>query len=214
MLYPPAIRFNLQDNNKKVGSIGGMIQCGYTTCAMLLSSVSPIAETDDFIMRMIMDIEINVGEAGWGEKLLSRAGWTGGWIYSQVKAGKARMGAYLDVYIEYIKDFLINNKIENVRVESVLKNGSWDRIRELLLSNSPVMLGTKILPSGHFILLVAYDEEKGYQVKDPYGNALTSYKDKNGDCIWYPKEWLESRCQDGNGIKGLCRYVSLIQEGI
>ena len=214
MLFPPAIRYNSQRDNVKIGSIPGTIQCGYTSCGMLLSSVSPIAETDDFIARMVMDIEVNIGKPGWGEKLLSKAGWSGGWIYSQVNAGKARMGAYMDVYVEYVKDFLVDNKIENVRVEAVLKGGDWERVKLLLKTNCPVMLGTKILPSGHFIVLVAYDKDKGFQVKDPYGIATENYAIKNGDNVWYPEEWLKERCMDGNGIKGLCRYVSLIQEGI
>jgi hypothetical protein len=215
MILPSAIKYNCQRNNLRVGSISGSIQCGYTTCAMLLSSVATVAETDEFVAKMVEDMEINIGKPGWGEKLLSRAGWAGGWIFSQVKAGKARMGAYMDVYVEYVKDFLLEEKIKNVKVEAVLKNGSWDRVKLLLKTNCPVMLGTRILPSGHFILLVDYDvANKAFKVKDPWGNPLTGYKDKNGDGIWIPEEWLISRCQDGNGKKGLCRYIALIQEGI
>lgn len=214
MLHASQIKWNKQDNNKKMGFITPGSQCGYTSVAMALSSIYPKAESDDFIAFMVDDIEPKVGKPGWAETFFEKKGWKGGWIYSQVFSGKARAGAYMDIYAEWLKDF-IKSKELNVEVEFVPKKGEWKDVQELLKKGFPVVIGTKILPSGHYILLVSYDEETDtYTVKDPWGDANDKYKTKNGDNVKYTQAMLNEKAPDMDGKKNYCRYIALKQLGI
>ena len=208
------IKWNRQDNNGKVGFITPGSQCGYTSVAMALSTVYPEAESDTFIEKMVDDMEPMVGKPGWGEKFFQRKGWKGGWIYSQVFGGKARAGAYMELYAEWLRDFIKDNKL-NVEVVFVPENGKWEDVRALLKKGFPVVLGTRILPSGHFIVVVSYDEEKDeYTAKDPWGDANTNYKNKNGDNVKYSQKMLSEKAKDIKGNKNSCRYLALVQKGI
>ncbi len=214
MKHASQIKWNDQRNNNKSGFISPGSQCGYTSVCMALSSVYPEAESDDFIGKMIDDIEPKVGKPGWGEKFFERKGWKGGWIYSQVFGGKARAGAYMEIYAEWLKDFLKDNKL-NVDVLFVPEKGSWQDVKRFLKKGFPVVIGTKILPSGHFILLVDYDEEKDeYTVKGPWGDASSNYKVKNGDNVKYSQKMLNDKAPDMKGNKKYCRYITLVQKGI
>jgi uncharacterized protein YvpB len=51
------------------------------------------------------------------------------------------------------------------------------------------------LPGGHIILLVGIDDYD-YIVNDPFGNANTNYKDKNGAGVIYPKELIKKVCSE------------------
>jgi len=73
---------------------------------------------------------------------------------------------------------------------------SYDTIVERLKAGFPVVVGTDIslfLPNatGHIIVAIDYDE-LGIYFHDPYGNALTGYKDPNGKRVYYTKKHLKS----------------------
>lgn len=53
----------------------------------------------------------------------------------------------------------------------------------------PILLGTTLTGAGHIILLVGI-EEPNFVCHDPYGNALTNYKDANGAYVKYPYQFL------------------------
>lgn len=204
---------NSQRDNKKVGHISPGAQCGYTSLAVALSSIHPEANSDDFIAKMVDEIEPKVGKPGWAEKFFQKAGWKGGWIYSQVFGGKARAGAYFSVYAEYARDFIKEHNY-NVEVELVENGGKWEDVIRYLRKGFPVMLGTRILPSGHFIVLIDYDQDKQeFTVLDSWGDANTSYKSmqmKNQ----YSLKFLIKNAPDSKGKANTCRYLVLKQKNI
>jgi len=77
---------------------------------------------------------------------------------------------------------------------------SKDKLKELLKTR-PVIIGTKKmagLPGGHIILGVDVDGDN-IICNDPYGNALTNYKSKNGENVQYVFEMFDS----GKNIRGM-----------
>lgn len=202
---------NSQRDNKKIGHISPGAQCGYTSLAVCLSSIHPEANSDDFIAQMVDEMEPKVGKPGWAEKFFQKNGWKGGWIYSQVFGGKARAGAYFSVYYEYAKDFIKEHNY-NVEVELVETGGKWEDVIGHLKKGYPVMLGTRILPSGHFIVLIEYDIDKDeFTALDSWGNAINGYKTREMKNK-YSREFLIKNAPDSKGTKNTCRYLVLKQK--
>ncbi len=163
---------------------------------------------------MVDDIEPKVGKPGWAETFFQRKGWKNGWIYSQVFGGKARAGAYFSVYNEWVKDFLKTHDL-NVETEFVEEGGDWERVKKLLQKGFPVVIGTKILPSGHFITLIDYNSlTDEFTVLDSWGDANTGYKNQQSLKNIYTMDFLKKNAPDSKGKKGFCRYLALIQKEI
>ena len=79
-------------------------------------------------------------------------------------------------------------------------NRTWGQIRSQLMQGRPVVVGGYFTHSGHIITLVGYTPE-GYIVNDPFGNALTGYRDTNGRKLFYPNGYMSQMCApegDGN----------------
>lgn len=158
---------NQRNNPSFGGKLSPHIQCFYSSAVMWLSYYKHIE--DDFYERYVDDVEKTVGKPGIAERLFPKL--TG------------RTGAYWDVHKEALNQYTNNVKFDNtIPYDSLLE----------LLSKGPVITGTKkigLLSGGHVILSVKADKD-GVTVKDPYGNAMTNYKNFNGNNVVYPHEYL------------------------
>lgn len=74
--------------------------------------------------------------------------------------------------------------------------GNLDQIKDSILAGFPVMCSLWIKPwfpsgRGHLTLIVGYREDEegnvtGYIVNDPFGDCLSSYKNTDGEKVFYP----------------------------
>lgn len=77
---------------------------------------------------------------------------------------------------------------------------TWGQIRSQLMQGRPVVVGGYFTHSGHIVTVVGYTSN-GYIVNDPYGNALTGYRDTNGRKLFYSSGYMSQMCApegDGN----------------
>ena len=77
---------------------------------------------------------------------------------------------------------------------------TWGQIRSQLMQGRPVVVGGYFTHAGHIVCLVGYTPS-GYIVNDPYGNALTGYRDTNGRKLFYSNAYMNQMCApegDGN----------------
>ncbi|MEZ2232097.1 C39 family peptidase [Microcoleus sp.] len=74
----------------------------------------------------------------------------------------------------------------------------WADLRSELLNRRPVVLAGDFTASGHIITLIGYNSE-GYIVQDPWGDALTGYRDTEGRKLMYPYNYMNQVAgPDGN----------------
>lgn len=138
---------NDQIDNKQLGRIKGSWQCGYTSAAMVLSSVYEPAKSDQFIIDLIMTMDK---------------------AYVENKSD-TRNGAFLARYPEYLNAILKKNNI-NKKVKFLPHSGTNTDIIAAINSGSPVMCSTMITKEGHYIVIIGYDEERKVWIcNDPYG---------------------------------------------
>lgn len=175
------VGYNAQDNNIDFGKVfPGWAQC-MTTCAwMLMCFLCPSMKSNDdnSLAQYLDDVEVDIGNPGIGEWVKRKFPWINGhtsyWWLTQ-KYG--------------MEKWLWRNGIAG---EAVFENGvPFEKLQEFL-TYGPVIMGTdKIggLPGGH-IILVSGISATGYIIKDPFGNAMTNYKSKNGDGVLYPAFYL------------------------
>jgi hypothetical protein len=70
---------------------------------------------------------------------------------------------------------------------------TWAQIKQELLENRPVVIGGYFTHGGHIITVIGFDEH-GYIVHDPYGNALTGYRQTEGKGLRYPYIYMRDMC--------------------
>ncbi len=74
----------------------------------------------------------------------------------------------------------------------------WADVRSELLNRRPVVLAGDFTAAGHIITLIGYNSE-GYIVQDPWGDALTGYRDTEGRKLMYPYGYINQVSgPDGN----------------
>ncbi|WP_341740031.1 C39 family peptidase [Microcoleus sp. CAWBG640] len=74
----------------------------------------------------------------------------------------------------------------------------WADLRSELLNRRPVVLAGDFTASGHIITLIGYNSD-GYIVQDPWGDALTGYRDTEGRKLMYPYNYMNQVAgPDGN----------------
>lgn len=74
----------------------------------------------------------------------------------------------------------------------------WADLRSELLNRRPVVLAGDFTASGHIITLIGYNSE-GYIAQDPWGDALTGYRDTEGRKLMYPYNYMNQVAgPDGN----------------
>jgi hypothetical protein len=84
---------------------------------------------------------------------------------------------------EYLTNYTFDFKM-NYRNEASIKQSIDDGF--------PVIIAGKFTESGHFVLIVGYDENGNWIVDDPYGNWNSRYKDENGSRVSYTIEAVNS----------------------
>jgi hypothetical protein len=176
------IRYNSQRNNINFdGTFPGSKQC-FTTCSWCFMSfyTNKIDAKDDVgLSKYFDDLETTIGLPGIGEEMKQK---------DNSIVGKSSQ--YWEVQKYGITTYLNRNGIKGKAVCNYV--GYYNMIK-LLVDSGPVILGTNTLgglSGGHIILAVGYDD-KNLIVHDPYGNALTNYKDTNGEYVSYPDEYLK-----------------------
>ena len=164
------IKQNDQIDNKQLGRIKASWQCGYTSAAMLLSSVIEEAKTDKFIEELVILFDDD---------------------YIKNKSN-TRNGAFLAKYPEYLNSILKKRNI-NKKVIFMPHSGGNNHIIQAINNGSPVMCSTMITNEGHYVLIIGYDDErKVWIVNDPYGHfsfAESKYKligKNSGAGVEYP----------------------------
>ncbi len=70
---------------------------------------------------------------------------------------------------------------------------TWGQIKQELIANRPVVVGGYFTHGGHIITIIGFDD-KGYIVHDPYGNALTGYRQTEGKGLRYPFIYMRDMC--------------------
>ena len=70
---------------------------------------------------------------------------------------------------------------------------TWSQIKQELIENRPVVIGGYFTHGGHIICIIGFDEF-GYIVHDPYGNALTGYRQTEGKSLRYPYVYMRDMC--------------------
>lgn len=177
------IEYNSQrDNIDFGGKFPGWHQC-FTTCAWMFMSfyVKDIVGSDDDRLAVYFDdVEEYVGTPGIGEKIKQKFNWIAGktsywWLVQQAGIQK------------WISLYGVKGKAK------FFENKDFNKIYDYLLYG-PVILGTKKLgglKGGHIILAVGIDDNgKDIICHDPYGDANTNYKNKNGKYVIYKKDML------------------------
>ena len=164
------IKQNDQIDNKQLGRIKASWQCGYTSAAMLLSSVMEEAKTDQFIEELVILFDDD---------------------YIKNKSN-TRNGAFLAKYPEHLNSILKKKNI-NKKVVFMPHSGGNNHIIQAINNGSPVMCSTMITKEGHYVLIIGYDDDrKVWIVNDPYGHfsfAESKYKligKNSGAGVEYP----------------------------
>lgn len=164
------IKQNDQIDNKQLGRIKASWQCGYTSAAMLLSSVMEEAKTDKFIEELVILFDDD---------------------YIKNKSN-TRNGAFLAKYPEHLNSILKKRKI-NKKVVFMPHSAGNNHIIQAINNGSPVMCSTMITNEGHYVLIIGYDDDrKVWIVNDPYGHfsfAESKYKligKNSGAGVEYP----------------------------
>lgn len=70
---------------------------------------------------------------------------------------------------------------------------TWSQIKQELIENRPVVIGGYFTHGGHIVCIIGFDEF-GYIVNDPYGNALTGYRQTEGKGLRYPYIYMRDMC--------------------
>lgn len=187
------IGYNNQTDNITANGLTAYSQC-FSTCAWMFMShytENIKAEDDNGLYKYVMWLETKVGP-------------------DLARKDRSINGQHLSLFWlvqkHGIKDYLYNNKCQQLLC---FEDGSFP-IAQLpdLVIQVPVIIGTqKIgnLPGGHIILLTDYDKEtNSFIVNDPFGNATTNYKDRNGNAVLYEYDWLKPFINTGNNK---CRLI-------
>ncbi len=85
-------------------------------------------------------------------------------------------------------------------------NHNWTTIRNELNNRRPVIVGGLFTHSGHIVVIIGYTPQ-GYIVNDPFGNALTGYRDSNGRRLVYPSDYMEKMCSPEPGSGNIFAHL-------
>jgi len=168
-------------------NIPGTSDCGNASWCSMASFFDSSYGSLEAVAAMVADLEPYLGPRGFGNTLVERFSWA-----KKIFSEGRRIGSDLRAYVEYSMEKFPNLKITHGNP------GSWTELDEILIQGYPVMLYTNLAgdpkkgTGGHYIPVWEKIGD-GYKVGDPYGNALTKYKDHNGNGIIYPSDFLKSK---------------------
>ncbi len=154
------IKLNSQMDNVVFKNLNSSAQCGYTSCAMLLSILIPEAKKDNFIFEMISTFEKS-------------------FLDGKDRRFGTSLANYQKIVDYYLKKFNLNLK------SNFVSNGyKLENVISILESGSALMVPVMTTKFGHFIIINGYNFKKNsYIVKDPFGKfdfVKKVYLDTNG----------------------------------
>lgn len=68
---------------------------------------------------------------------------------------------------------------------------NWSEVKSELMKGRPVVLAGDFTASGHIVCLIGYNNQ-GFIVNDPWGDALTGYRDTEGARLLYPYNYMDN----------------------
>lgn len=188
------VGYNSQRNNFDfAGKFKGYQQCFSTSAHMFMSFYSKAIESnnDDQLAWYLDQVEASVGAKGIAEKIMRAI--PGIPVKGSSYWWKMQLAGINQVLAEHQKNGHVPVKGEAHWLDA----GSWEQLEEVL-ADGPVIVATNKmggLEGGHIVLIVGVDREKGtYYLNDPYGNPLSNYRDKNGECVEVPMNWFRIQC--------------------
>jgi hypothetical protein len=138
------------------------------------------ARDDKRLAQYVDDVEEQVGTSGIAEKIKLKFNWITGYTSLWWNVQKAGIEKWL--WREGVKGEVI-----------FVDEGNWDYINTALVFG-PIILGTKKiggLPGGHIILLTGVLNSGYYMAHDPFGDAVTKYKETDGTGVLYHIDLLK-----------------------
>lgn len=176
-----------QRNVETTENVKGSSDCGYTSWCEMASFMDPSLGTLKKVAEMVADFEPYIGPKGFGNFLVDSFPWA-----DSIFKKQNRIGSDLRSYVEYSKKIFPTAKVTHGNP------GSWAEFDEILLQGFPVMLFTFLAgdikkgTGAHFVC-VSGKNDPFYIVQDPWGNAMTGYKNHDGKDSKYPIEFLRSK---------------------
>jgi hypothetical protein len=173
------VGYNSQRDNFEIKGIPGSSQCFATSAWMLLSYYAPAKYnvTDDLQLK-----------------------WYIGDLTKSSAENEYEWSCQADMIGKYLKGADVNKNVSlGIDLNSGIGTVSPDNLRALL-KNDPVIIGTRKmswLPGGHIILGIDNASNGSIICHDPYGNALSGYKDQNGKYVEYPISLFDAAYPDG-----------------
>lgn len=79
-------------------------------------------------------------------------------------------------------------------------NRTWDEIRAEIRAGRPVIVSGLFTKSGHIVVIIGLKGDD-FIVHDPWGDANTKYRDKNGEARVYSFDYLERVVRDAPNSK-------------
>lgn len=178
------VKYNRQYNNNDFAKLHPWQQCFSTSAWMLLGYLCPDkydGGNDEDLAHYIEDVSNYVGLPGIGEIAAKQTGidpsYESSYFWEVQRAA-------------LIKYLAAGGKHGTIVYMDA--NCNWENLYKAI-DVCPVILGTNKmggLPGGHIILVTGYADNGDLFVHDPYGNATTGYKDKNGENVVYSKAFL------------------------
>jgi uncharacterized protein YvpB len=101
------------------------------------------------------------------------------WIIDRYGVGSQTNHAYLS---QLIRAYGFATSFSTTR--------KWAEVKNELINRRPVVLAGDFTASGHIITLIGYTPQ-GYIVNDPWGNALSGYRDTEGRKLTYSYSYLD-----------------------
>lgn len=93
---------------------------------------------------------------------------------------------------------LLRNANVPIKPNFVNFRRNYNQVVYSLLSGRPVVLGTMITSAGHIVLLVGMTEAGNFVIIDPYGDAVTGYKNTKADYYIIAasnfERWVDGSC--------------------
>ncbi len=195
MANPINVVYNSQRDNANIRGLRGSSQCGYTSASMMLSAFLPDASTDEFVASLIDRMEPKYGAASMADMILDKIPWARG----------MRLGMFGDAYAVVCQKIL-EERGATAKIQWHPTGGTPEQLAAAIDQGSPAMLSTMITNSGHYICVVGYDSDH-WICHDPWGNALSGYRNQNGAFVQYPRDWLETRARKSAPDKKSLRFM-------
>jgi uncharacterized protein YvpB len=114
-----------------------------------------------------------------------------------------------ELYQWCVKNYGPESQLENTVLVKLMRaygfsadfrtDRTWADIRTELRLGRPVVVGGFFTAAGHIVCIIGFNSQ-GYWVNDPYGDAITGYRNAYGGRRFYPRSYMEKMCSpEGDG---------------